>query len=69
MQLDKAEIIAALRSRGLHARADWVDRELPDLVDTYKNGALLQMLGVDPADISPANPPDDSPVHVASQQS
>jgi hypothetical protein len=39
------------------------------LVDTYKNGALLQILGVDPADTSPANPPDDSPVHVASQQS
>jgi hypothetical protein len=68
MQLDKAEIIGVLRSRGLHARADWVDRELPDLVDTYKNNALLQMLGVDPADILPANPPDDSPVHVASQR-
>jgi hypothetical protein len=66
MQLDKAEIIASLRSRGLHARADWVDRELPDLVDTYRNSALLQMLGVDPADILPGNPPDDSPVRVAS---
>jgi len=56
VQIDKAEIVSALRSRGLHARADWVDRELPDVVDTYKNGALLQMLGVDPDTISPANP-------------
>jgi hypothetical protein len=31
----------------LHARADWVDRELPGLIDTYKNSALLHMLGID----------------------
>jgi len=49
MHIAKAEIISVLRSRGLHARADWVDRELPELVDTYKNGALLRMLDVDPA--------------------
>ena len=54
MHIDKTEIISALRSRGLNARADWVDRELPELVDAYKNAALLQMLGVDPAGISPA---------------
>ena len=52
--VDKAQIVATLRSRGLHARAGWVDRELPELVDAYKNAALLQMLGVDPAGISPA---------------
>ena len=34
MQIDKTEIVATLRSRGLDARADWVDRALPDLVDT-----------------------------------
>jgi hypothetical protein len=49
MHIDKAEIIASLRARGLHARADWVDRELPTMVDTYKHGSLLRMLGVDPA--------------------
>src|SRR6266545_2160922 len=52
--IDKAGIISVLRSRGLNARADWVDRELPEFVDTYKNAALLRMLGVDPAGISPA---------------
>jgi hypothetical protein len=54
MHIDKAEIIAVLRSRGLNARADWVDRALPGLVDTHKNAALLHTLGVDPAAISPA---------------
>jgi hypothetical protein len=61
MYIHKAEIIAVLRSRGLQDRADWVDRELPDLVDTYKNDSLLQMLGVDPTAISPAEPPIPSP--------
>jgi hypothetical protein len=64
MYIHKAGIISVLRSRGLHARADWVDRELPDVVDTYKNGSLLQMLGVDPATISPADPP----IRLASRQ-
>jgi hypothetical protein len=55
MHVDKAEIIAVLRSRGLHERADWFDRELPELVDTYKNAALLDMLGVDPTAMSPVD--------------
>ncbi|MBF9131252.1 hypothetical protein I0C86_20135 [Plantactinospora sp. S1510] len=49
MHIDKADILASLRSRGLHARAAWVDRELPTMVDTHKHGSLLRMLGVDPA--------------------
>jgi hypothetical protein len=53
--IDKADIISVLRSSGLNARADWVDRELPGLVDTYRNAALLRMLGVDPAAISPVD--------------
>ena len=32
--LDKAVILAELRRRQLHARADWVDRTLPESVDT-----------------------------------
>lgn len=53
MQIDKAEIIALLRARGLDDRADWVDKQLPDVVDTYHNGALLQMLNIDPNTLSP----------------
>jgi hypothetical protein len=54
VHIDKAEIIALLRSRGLNARADWVDREFHRLVDTDSNGSLLQMLNIDPAIMSPA---------------
>jgi hypothetical protein len=55
MYIEKAEIVAALRSRGLHARADWVDGQLPGLVDTEKNASLLTMLGIDSAGLSPAH--------------
>jgi hypothetical protein len=51
--IDRTRLVALLRSRELHARADWVDRELPGLVDTHKNAALLQMLGIDPDAMSP----------------
>lgn len=50
--IHKAQIIANLRARGLEARADWVDRQLPDLVDVDKNSALLQTLGIDPATLT-----------------
>ena len=46
MYIDKAEIVATLRSRGLQDRADWVDRELPRIIDTHKNGALLRTLAL-----------------------
>jgi len=55
MHIDKGAILSVLRSRGLDDRADWVDRELPDLVDTYKNSALLRMLGIDLATIPPVD--------------
>jgi hypothetical protein len=53
MHIDKADVVVTLRSRGLHARNDWVDRELPRLVDTDKNGSLLRTLDIDPAAMSP----------------
>jgi len=54
--VDRAEIVAMLRSRRLHARADWVHRVLPELVDTYHNAALLRTLDIDPAAIAPSDP-------------
>lgn len=56
MYIDKAEIVTTLQSRGLHARAGWVERALPLLVDVHKNAALLQMLDIDPAAMSPVDP-------------
>ena len=58
MHIDKAEIVAVLRSRGMNARADWVERVLPGVVDADRNGSLLKMLDIDPATMSPvAEPP------------
>jgi hypothetical protein len=48
----KAEVVATLRSRELHGRADWVDRELPTFIDIFKNAALLRTLGIDAAAMS-----------------
>lgn len=45
--IDKLDVVATLRSRELHDRADWVDRELPAFIDTAKNAALLRTLGID----------------------
>jgi hypothetical protein len=62
--VERTALVAMLRSRELHARADWVDRELPGLVDTYKNAALLRLLGIDPDAMSPvdtASPADAAP--------
>lgn len=53
--VQKTELVAMLHSRELHDRADWADRQLPELVDTYKNSALLRMLGIDPETMSPVD--------------
>jgi hypothetical protein len=37
-------------------RADWVDRELPDQVDTVRNASLLATLEIDPADFVEESP-------------
>jgi hypothetical protein len=49
MYIEKSWIVATLRSRGLHERADWVDRALPAHIDTEGNSGLLQTLDIDPA--------------------
>ena len=47
MIIPKSVIIAKLRERGQQVRADWVDRELPDNVDTLRYGGLLATLNID----------------------
>jgi hypothetical protein len=49
----KTVVVASLRSRDLHDRANWVDKELPALIDTAENAALLQMLGIDVDALAP----------------
>nr|WP_221380317.1 hypothetical protein [Actinoplanes polyasparticus] len=52
MTISKAVVIAVLRERGLHDRADFVDRELPDRIDPSKHGGLLATLHLDPAGLA-----------------
>lgn len=48
MHVERVRVVEVLRSRGLHERADWVDRVLPEVVDAHKNSSLLRMLRIDP---------------------
>jgi hypothetical protein len=52
MTVSKAVVIAVLRERGQHARADFVDRELPEQIDPNQHGGLLAMLNLDPEELS-----------------
>jgi hypothetical protein len=47
----KANVVQALRRRGQDSRADWVDRTLPDEVDTDRNAGLLATLRLSLADL------------------
>jgi hypothetical protein len=50
--IKKWRVVEVLRQRGEHARADWVDRVLPDDVDTTANASLLATLRIDPSQIA-----------------
>ncbi len=52
MLIKKARIVEILRSRGQDLRAEWVDRELPDEVDTDRHTGLLVTLRLTPADLA-----------------
>lgn len=56
MKIDKKKIVEVLRHRGQHDRAEWVDRELPDLIDSTKNAGILATLGLKPADVADPMP-------------
>ena len=52
MIISKAIVIAVLRQRGQHARADFVDRELPERIDSAQHGGLLATLHLDLAKLA-----------------
>lgn len=56
MEIDKIKVVELLKQRGLDDRAAWVDRQLPDRIDTYQNEGLLRTLNIDPAELA-----DDAP--------
>lgn len=51
----KAEIVSVLRSRGLDSRADWFERELPEVVNVLRNRSLLSTLDIDPVTLAEAD--------------
>ncbi|MEV0568498.1 hypothetical protein [Dactylosporangium sp. NPDC050588] len=52
MIIAKSNVLAALRSRGQHDRAAWVDRSLPEDIDTARNAGLLDLLALDVASMT-----------------
>ena len=57
MRIARHRIVSALRERGQQARADWVERELPERVNADKHVGLLATLRLDPADLADAPSP------------
>ncbi|CAA9280786.1 MAG: hypothetical protein AVDCRST_MAG57-3806 [uncultured Blastococcus sp.] len=47
MKLDKQEFVRMLRTEGDNDTADTVDRELPDQIDTDRDGDALAAVGLD----------------------
>jgi hypothetical protein len=52
-RIKKTVVVAILRSRDLHGRADWVEKELPPFIDAERNAALLDTLGIDVDALTP----------------
>lgn len=52
MIVEKSKVLAILRGRGQSDRADWVDRTMPDEIDTAKNSGLLNLLKLDVTDLA-----------------
>jgi hypothetical protein len=51
MNIDKSQILELLRGQGEQDKADRAERELPDQVDTDRDGGLLDKLGLNIGDL------------------
>lgn len=51
MNIEKSQILEFLRSQGDNQKADEPERELPDQVDTDRDGGLLSKFGIDIGDL------------------
>ena len=51
-EVEKDKILQILRDRGEYARAQWVDRQLPQRVDLDKNADLLATLRISPSQLT-----------------
>jgi hypothetical protein len=52
MTIPKHVIVATLRTRNQNARADWVDKTLPDDVDPFLHSGLLSTLNLRVEDLA-----------------
>ncbi|MGK5738072.1 hypothetical protein [Micromonospora sp. URMC 103] len=52
MRIARQRIVNILRERGQLMRAEWVERELPERVDSEEHAGLLALLRLDPADLA-----------------
>jgi hypothetical protein len=57
MIISKAVVVATLRERGQNDRADFVDRELPDRIESTRHTGLLAILRLDPAELTDDSAP------------
>ena len=55
-EVEKDKILQILRDRGEYARAQWVDRQLPQRVDLDKNAGLLATLRISPSQLTDPQP-------------
>jgi hypothetical protein len=51
MQIDKETVLGFLEERGEQDKAEQARRELPDQVDTERDGDLLGRFGIDPSEL------------------
>jgi len=56
MTISKAAVVAVLHERGQHARADFVDRNLPDRIDPARHSGLLATLHLDASELADTDP-------------
>jgi hypothetical protein len=55
MSIPRSVIVAKLRERGQNARADFVEKDLPEDVDPVRHSGLLKMLNLRPEDLTPSD--------------
>lgn len=51
MQIDRAQVLEMIRSKGGDQKAQQAEKELPDKVDPDQHADLLQKHGVDPKEL------------------
>ena len=54
MIVSKDVVVTILRERGQHARAAFVEREMPERIDSMQHSGLLDMLHLDQAEMAQA---------------